>query len=421
MRTRARRTLPYGLALLAALAIASPARADVVTDWNAVAAAALQAGGTATPPGAGQGAQSTPHLAMVHLAMYDAVNAIDGGHEPYLSSPAALPSYSQQAAAAAAARHVLLHGGLGVPAARIPLIETAYQATLQPIPDGPAKAGGIATGVAAATGLLAARAGDGRFGAFRFPERFGVGEWRLVPPATATDPGAWLRDVRPFLLRDPDLFRSRPPHKLHTKAYAADFAEVKAIGAATGSNRMPGQTAAANYWGTTNATATMASVMRSIADTQGGSLADHARFMARAYANAADALIVVWRDKARYLFWRPFHAIREAAGDGNPATIADPNWTPLISTPPYPEHPGGLSAFAAAVAETAQHFYGRDGATFRGTTPGGVTRTFASFSQLVDDAVEARIWSGIHFRFADTEAAKLGSRVAHWDNRHAFR
>ena len=145
-------------AVFSVLAIAAPARADAVTDWNQVAAAALQSPGTATPPGAGQGAVSTAHLAMVHAAVYDAVNAIDGCHEPYVSSPRAKRWYSQDAAVAAAARHVLVNGGLGIPAARMPVIEAAYQATLLPIPDGRAKAGGIATGEAAATELLAARA-----------------------------------------------------------------------------------------------------------------------------------------------------------------------------------------------------------------------------------------------------------------------
>ena len=419
--TRVLRTVLGGFAVLAVLVTPASARADAVTDWNQVAAAALQSPATATPPGAGQGAASTAHLAMVHAAAYDAVNAIVGSHEPYVSSPAAKRWYSQDAGVAAAARHVLVNGGLGIPAARMPVIEAAYEATLLPIPDGPAKAGGIATGEAAATALLAARAGDGRFGPFRFAESTLPGGWRLVPPATVTDPAAWLKDVTPFVLCDPDRFRGRAPHHLGSRAYAADLNEVKAIGRATGSTRTPDQTAAAEYWGTTNATATMASIIRSVASGQGGTLADHARLLARVYTNAADALIVTWRDKARYSLWRPFHAIREAASDGNRATEADPDWTALIASPPYPDHPSGLSAFGGAVADTMQHFYARDRATFSGTTPGGVTRHFTSFSQVRDDIVEARIWSGIHFRFADTEGAKIGRDVADWGNRHAFR
>jgi hypothetical protein len=401
------------------LAVAAPARADSVTDWDQIAAAALQLPGTATPPGAGQGAPSTAHLAMVHAAVYDAVNAIDGGHDPYVSSPAAEPWYSQDAAVATAAHHVLANGGLGIPAARLAAIDAAYLASLAALAPGAAKDSGTATGAAAAGALLADRAGDGRFGTFRFTVGTLPGEWR--PTSGINDPLAWLKDVRPFVLRDPDLFRARPPHGLGTRAYAADFNEVKAIGSAGSAVRTPAQTAAAQYWGLTNATVVISSILRSVATGQGGTLADHARLFARAYANGADALIVTWRDKARYSFWRPVTAIHEAASDGNDATEPDAGWTSLIAAPPYPDHPSGLSAVGCSIADTLQHFYDRDRATFSGTTLGGVTRTFTSFSQVCDDIVDARVWSGIHFRFADEESAKLGRRVAHWNNRHAFR
>ena len=427
MRNRARRALLTGLFLLPALAIAGPARADTVTEWNATAAAALQSPGAAIPPGAGQGAVSGVHLAMVHGAVYDAVNAIAGGHEPYVSSPSAQPWYSQEAAVAAAARHMLLNGGLngatGFVPGRIALIEAAYTNTLAGIPPGPAREGGIATGVAAATSMIAARAGDNRFPAvpYTFPIGTLPGAWR--PTSGVNDPAAWLKDVRPFVLGDPDLFRARPPHASHTRAYAADFDEVKDVGSASSSTRTNDQTFAAQYWGAGNATATIASVLRSVADSQGGTLADHARMFARVYTNAADAAIVTWRDKARYALWRPVTAIREAASDGNDATTADMTWTSLVAAPPYPEHPSGLSGLGCSVTETLQDFFGRNAATFSGTTLTAtpVTRTFTSFSQLCDDVVDARVWSGIHFRFADTEAEKLGRRVAHWGNRHAFR
>jgi len=422
MFTRTRRALLGGLAVLSVFALAAPARADSVTDWDQIAAAALQSPGTATPPGAGQGAPSIAHLAMVHAAVYDAVNAIDGGHEPYVSSPAAEPWFSQDAAVAAAARHVLVNGGLGIPAARLAAIETAYQAAVGAIAPGPARDGGIATGEAAAVALLAARAGDGRFGPFRFTVGTLPGQWR--PTSGVSDPFAWLKDVTPFVLRDPDLFRGRGPHGLTTRAYAADFNEVKALGGdgiVTATSRTPDQTTIAQYWGLTNGTATMSSILRSIANGQGGTLADHARLLARAYTNGADALIVTWRDKARYSFWRPVTAIHEAASDGNSATEADTAWQSLITSPPYPDHPSGLTTLGCAVADTMQDFYGRDEATFSGTTQGNVTRTFTSFSQVCADIVDARVWSGIHFRFADEEAAKIGRRVAHWGNQHAFR
>ena len=349
------------------LAIAAPARADTVTDWNATAAAALQSPGNVSPPGAGQGAPSTVHLAMVHAAIYDAVNAIAPGHEPYASSPAAASSYSQDAAVAAAAHRVLLNGDFHLPAARIAVIEAAYQTTLAGIESGAAKDGGIVTGVAAANAVLAAPGGGNRFGTFSFTAGMLPGEW--VPTSGVFDPGAWLKDVTPFVLRDPDLFRGRPPHALHTREYAAEFNEVKAIGRATGSTRTQAQTDAANFWGQGNATATMANILRSVANTQGGTLADHARLFARAYTNAADALIVTWRDKARYSWWRPITAIRGAAGDGNRDTEAEAGWTSLIAAPPYPDHPSGLSAFGCSVMDTLQHFYGRDAATFAGHEP----------------------------------------------------
>ena len=419
---RSRRRLVLALtafAVLSVLAIAAPARADTVTDWDQIAAAALQSPGMATPPGAGQGAPSMVHLAMVHTAVYDAVNAIVGGHEPYVSSPAAEPWYSQDAAVAAAAHHVLVNGGLGIPAARLTTIEAAYQAALAAISPGAAKAGGIATGEAAAVALLAERAGDGRFGPFRFAVGTLPGEWR--PTAGVNDPLAWLKDVRPFVLRSPNLFRGRAPHGLRTRAYAADFNEVKAFGSTSSAVRSADQTAAAQYWGLTNATGTISSILRSVALGQGGTLADHARLLARAYTNGADGLIVTWRDKARYSFWRPVTAIHEAASDGNRATQADAGWTSLVGAPPYPDHPSGLSSLGCSIADTMQHFFGRDQATFSGTTPGGVTRTFMSFSAVCADLVGARVWSGIHFPFADEEAAKIGRRVAHWNNRHAFR
>ncbi len=133
------------------------------------------------------------------------------------------------------------------------------------------------------------------------------------------------------MLRGPNLFRGRAPHGLRTRAYAADFNEVKAFGSTVSDVRSTDQTAAAQYWGLTNATGTISSILRSVALGQGGTLADHARLLARAYTNAADALIVTWRDKARYSFWRPITAIREAASDGNGATQADTGWTSLIA------------------------------------------------------------------------------------------
>ena len=238
--SRAVRVLLSSLALLAVLIVPGSARADAVTDWNAIAAAALQE--PAAAGGAGQGAVSTVHLAMVHGAVYDAVNAIDGAHEPYVYSAPAAPWYSQQAAAVTAAYRMLTAAPAGVPplgltAARRPMVDASHTAALAAIPDGPAKTGGVATGEAAAAAMFAARAVDGRFGPFRFTVGTLPGEWRPFPEGSATDAGAWLKDVTPFVLRNADRFRGRPPHGLRTRAYAEELAEVQEVGSATATPR----------------------------------------------------------------------------------------------------------------------------------------------------------------------------------------
>jgi hypothetical protein len=169
---------------------------------------------------------------------------------------------------------------------------------------------------------------------------------------------------------------------------------------------------------------TWSRLYRNIAEQHGGSLADNARMFAMLYLAGADTAITVWVDKAKFSFWRPITAIREAAGDGNPRTVADPNWLPLIATPPYPDQPSGLSALAGASALALQEFFGTDDVAFTGTTTNAdgtitVTRNYTSFSQAVDEIVDARVWSGIHFRNPDEQGALIGERVARWQ-KHRF-
>jgi len=196
-RTRSATLLLAGAALLA-IAASTPARADTVTDWNQLATDALIVN-------AGQGPTvSVLHLAMVHGAVYDAVNAIDGRHEPYLAAPRARSWYSKDAAAATAAYRVLV----SIVAAQQAALEARYQASLAAIPEGKAKAGGIAVGEAGAAQMIAARTGDGRFGPFRFPVGSEPGRWRPVLPAFVSDPNAWVAQVRPFLIDSTAQFRA---------------------------------------------------------------------------------------------------------------------------------------------------------------------------------------------------------------------
>jgi hypothetical protein len=386
------------------------AQADAVTQWNLNATNALLVT-AAQPP-----QQSVPHMAMVHGAVYDAVNAIDGGHEGYLlTSRLATPSDSKEAAAATAAYRVLLK----IVPGQQSTLDAQYAASLTTIPDGSSRTRGIAVGEAAAAAMLAARTDDGRFGPFRFAVGSAPGAWRPVPPANANDPNAWLKDVKPFLTRNSSQFRSAGPLSLASRRYAREYAEVKSLGSAASTTRTLDQTNAARYWAE-NPPATWSRIFRTLSEQQELSIVENARLFAMLYLTAADALIGVWDDKAHFSFWRPITAIREAGTDGNPATEPDAGWLPLIPNPPYPEHSSGHTGLSGSIVATLQKFFGTDRIGWTDTNNAGLTRSFTRFSQAIDEIVDARVWSGIHFRTADEQGARMGRKIARWRDRHYF-
>jgi hypothetical protein len=402
---------------LLAMAASAPARADTVTDWNVNATNALIAT-------AGQGPTvSTIHLAIVQGAVYDAVNSIDGRHEPYLVQVRARRSYSQDAAAATAAYRVLA----GLLPAQAAGLAAQYQSSLAAIPPGRARDGGVAVGEVAAAAMLAARSGDGRFPAvpYRFPapptpaDAWPAGQWRPVLPAFANDPAAWVKDVRPFLVEEPGRFGSGGPNLLGSRRYAREFEEVKRLGSLASTDRSDDQTDAARYWA--EGPQIWTRVARQLASTRGLSPADTARLYARLYLPASDAVISCWQDKARWLSWRPITAIREADRDGNAATEADPEWRPLINNPAYPDQPSGLACVSSAMAGGLADFFGTDRVAFRERSGNsGTTREFTGFSDAVREIVDARVWSGIHFRTADDDGARIGAAIARYWDRNAF-
>ena len=405
-------------AIIAPAPVATAATVDTVVQWNEYATVSLI---SAAPAGAGQTPPvSTPHLAMVHGAVYDAVNAIDGGYQPYLGSPDAESWYSKDAAAATAAYKVLIDPSLRVPATRVTELGGLYAASLAAISDGPAKNGGIAVGEAAASAMLAERTGDGRFGTFRFTPGFGPGQWRPEPSTQIGDPNAWVSQLKPFLVDSPGQFISEGPNALTSAEYAADFAEVKAIGSTSSTTRTADQTDAARFW-TDHATGMWSRIFRQLSTTRGLTTVANARFFAMLYLTGADALITVWADKARWSFWRPISAIRGAADDGNTATEADTAWSPLIATPPYPDHSSGHSSLSSSYVQTLQDFFGMDKISFSATSPvTSTTRSFTRFSDAIKEIVNARVWEGIHFRYADTSGANIGKHVAHFRQKHYF-
>jgi hypothetical protein len=407
------RNLRYMAAVMAAVVLAAPAvaHADTVTQWNQNAANALYVT-AAQPPNV-----SVLHMAMVQGAVYDAVNAIDGSREGYLlTSRVATPTDSKDAAAATAAYKMLVW----IVPAQQPALQALYDATLAGIPDGDAKTRGIAVGDAAAAAMIAARTADGRFGLFRFLSESGPGVWKPVLPAFGSDPNAWVKDVKPFLIERASQFRSDGPFELTSRKYAREFNEVKQVGSATSTTRTADQEHAALYWAE-NPPRTWNRITNSISAAQGMSLVDNARLFAEVYLTVADAFIAVWDEKAHYSFWRPVTAIREADTDDNPRTDKDMGWLPLVANPPYPEHPSGHLGLSGAVGRTLQQFFRTDKLSWTDTTPVGMrTRSFTRVSDAVQEIENARVWSGIHFRNADEASVEISRKIAKYRAKHYF-
>jgi hypothetical protein len=229
----------------------------------------------------------------------------------------------------------------------------------------------------------------------------------------------WLAQTTPFTLTSPRRFRAPPPPALDSLRYWHDYEEVKALGAANSTARTAQQTDLA-YFYNDNFFTQWNRVLRSVAEKRVHRVGDTARLFALANMATADALITSWDSKLHYVFWRPITAIREGANDGNPFTVADTNWQPLVNTPNYPDYTSGANNLVGAMTRTLAMFFGSDRGPFEVTSlhPLAVqkTRIYARFSDAADDVVEARILLGIHFRFADTAARRQGEKVAE----HAF-
>jgi hypothetical protein len=408
----------------------APARAagNAVTDWNLIAVTTLiglpgPAGGA--PPGA------QIHMGMVQGAVYDAVNATEPKHHrPYLLNRRFAATASQEAAVATAGYTVLFNIVSTVPnitdAARASLLSsltTQYNNYVAAIPDSPFKRQGVAAGTAAADAMIAARQNDGRFGPSQWVPNSTVGHWQpqLNPMgAQILDPTPWVGGVTPFLLQSPSQFRTAGPLPLNSAAYAAEFNEVKALGAANSATRTPDQTYIAKWWQSTPV-ASWNAVARDLVTRNSFDVADSARLFAMQNLSGADASINCWNDKYHFDFWRPWNAIPRAGeeAEGNPATEPDPTWTALI-TAPYPEHPSGHICLDGAHTRVLQMFFGDVIAggyqiTSSFVNPGGpATRTFGSFSLALAELEDARIWAGLHFRTGDVQAETLGVNVAEY-------
>ena len=395
------------------LVTATSATADVVTDWNEKTVAFVNAAGRPAPAW-------ILDLAMVHLAMHDAIQAYQRRFETY-GDPIAGAEGSAVAAAARAARDVLV--------ARFPAQEKTldeaylvYLASKHLQQTDP----GVVVGQQAALGIINQRHNDGAYPTD--PEVFtggnDPGQWRPTQP-TFQQPmmAPWMGSVTPFALRDVDglLHEPAPPH-LTSGLYARDYDEVKTLGARTGSSRTVAQTNLALFY-SGNFFVQMNAIARSAAVARLSDIGDSARLLALVNLSAADALIVSWNNKRTYNFWRPSTAIAEGDNDGNPRTAGDPLWLPLINDPPYPDYTSGASSITSAFMRTLALFFDDDTYTFTVTTTvaGHPVRTYSRFSAVTDDVVNARIYLGIHFRFADEVARRQGKQAADWAFTHVLR
>jgi hypothetical protein len=401
---------------------ASATAPNAVLQWNEYAIDALVNLPTAPVPGAGLAANvAILDLAIVEGAVYDAVNSIDGGHEPLIDAVGPAPvSASQDAAAATASHHVLMGLVPALPQKVRDRLDLLYAGSLAAIPDGQAKADGIAAGAAAASAMLTNREGDGRYGSFRFAIGTDAGEWRPTLPAFVNDPNAWVARVRPFTLRSTSQFRTEGMPDLTSDQYTAEYNEVKALGSATGSSRTPEQAATAAFF-FDNPIPLWNRTMRTIAMNEGLSTADSARLFGMTGIAGGDAVIACWDNKAFHSNWRPITAIREGDNDGNPDTVGQADWLPLVATPPYPDIASGYNCNTAAVMYSAREFFGTDRYTFTAhSNASGADRTYERFSWVTRDTVDARIYHGVHFRTADDVGAWIGKKVATWVAHHEF-
>lgn len=402
----------------------SPAAADpaVIAAWDAVMVSTIAG---PAPNGAGKAnVEAFFWFPFVQAAVYNAVNGITGEYELYKWHAKAPKGASPQAAAAAAAHGVLMEyfgtGDFVNSEAIAANLNAALATSLAQIPDGVPKDQGIHYGELAAERLVELREDDGRFAPVVFDMPLAPGVWRPTPPALAPFFGAWLGQVEPFVLDSPSQFRPGPPPPIMSDLYVEEFEEVRDYGVNVGSLRTPAQTETARFF-TDVTIGPMQTALRDLATRRGLDISDSARLFAAVNLSVADAAIAVWDGKFHYGWWRPITAIREADTDGNPSTTGVPGWTPLIVTPPYPDWPSGLCAVIGA-ASTVLSQLNPDGRVdlSLSSVAAGVTRQYDFAADIQRDAVDARVFSGIHFRTADEVSIAIGAQVANWALDHHF-
>jgi hypothetical protein len=384
------------------------------------------------------GLVQTRTLAMVHAAIHDALNTVDPRYRRYAYSGPSVAGASPEAAVAAALHDVLAgvipnFGNATQQAAALAEADADYAASLALIPDSVAKSDGITAGQAAAAAILAMRNGDGATLAnIPYTPPSGPGFWQPTPNPTPANPAGGIsflpanlpgwKNVTPFALNDATQFRPDGPPALDSPEYAADYNEVKSIGAQFSTSRTDEQSEIARFW-YEGSQVGWNRITRSVAAQHGLDLWEQARLLALVNVVMADGFIAGWNIRFTYNFWRPVTAIRAGDTDGNLDTDADPGWNTYLNTPPIPDYASTHSALGAAAAEVLARFFGNDHIAFV-TTSGapfaGITRAFSSFSQAARENADSRVYAGIHFRTACRDGVKLGEKIGKFTFGHFF-
>jgi hypothetical protein len=389
------------------IVLCGSARADVVTDWNQKAQQALLTANTSP-------IASSRVLAIVQVAVFDSVNGIERRYTPIHVDFDAPPGASRRAAAIQAAYATLVKlfpsqkGSLDS-AREVSLASIASDEAAE---DSQSIARGIQWGQQVADDILLWRSTDGLTPA---PPPFlggtDVGQWRPTPPAFLPGAGPQFAHMTTWALNSPSQFRPSGPPALTSDQYAADFNEVKVIGDKFSLTRTADQTQIAVFWNG-NTPVSWNRVATSVADERHTTFSVNARLFALLNVAMADAVIACWDAKYTYVFWRPVTAIRLASTDGNSATAEDPAWTPLLITPNFPEYPSGHATVSPAAAVVLGTYFGNDAEfTLTSETLPGIVRSYDSLTQAADEAFDARIYGGIHFRSACRDARAMGTQI----------
>jgi hypothetical protein len=393
-----RLAVSLAISLLAAVFVNAQ---NVVVDWNAIASTTIVINATEASVASGV------WFAYVHLAVFDAVNAIDHRFQPYLFTANPPPGANKDAAAVAAAHRVLVNYFLS----QKKTLDLDFAASIATISDTPENiSAGIAVGEASAQALITARAHDGLLANVTYTPPTGPGFWQPTPPAFKPALTPWLGQMVPFTMSSAgQFFPDEGPDALDSQQWIDDYNQVMALGAINSTVRTPQQTEIGLFW-TEHTGQQYARAFRNLATQKGLTTSDTARLMAMLWAGYADAGIGCWNAKFSFSFWRPVTAIQ--AGGDNPALTADPNWLPLANTPNHPEYPAAHGCATGAVATILKGYFGTPNLTF--SVDSLVTHTthdFTSTSDLMQEVEDARVYAGFHYHHSVIQGRVLGLKV----------